>query len=384
MSDFEKVLSDSGVPTTEDAMVAEFQQTLTDAGSQISNDSAYSPFWRVCRQLVIKPTMWLIQELLIKRVMPQFFLKTVGETWIDIWGDSYGVTRKAAATTQGRVLFSRVDTSAEQTIKAGTTIWTESINGSVYTLITTEDAVLRIGDESVFAKVQAENAGAAYNLEAGYYTNTDAEGFTVTNLSGWIDQIGADVEDIEAYRVRIRAAFNSLSMYHTDGVYRALISEFVGVDADKIWFEHDAPRGPGSANAFILFDLATPSASYIATINRMIMEEGYHGHGDDLKAFAMPETQHDLTATVFLPASLLSQERDEMLAQIGVAIESAFRANSAYVMTTTSPWSRFSFTRLASELYGLFPDVISIEFSIGDIVSEMSVPRLSSLSVVEG
>ena len=116
----------------------------------------------------------------------------------------------------------------------------------------------------------------------------------------------------------------------------------------------------------------------------MIMEEGYHGHGDDLKAFAMPETQHDLTATVFLPASLLSQERDEMLAQIGVAIESAFRANSAYVMTTTSPWSRFSFTRLASELYGLFPDVISIEFSIGDIVSEMSVPRLSSLSVVEG
>lgn len=384
MSDFEKVLTDSGVPTTEDAIVAEFQQVVTDSGSKISNDSAYSPFWRIVRQLVAKPTLWLIQELLIKQVMPQFFLKTVGESFIGLWGDSYGVTRKEAQILEGRVLFTRTDITVEQTIGAGTKVWTDAINGAVYTLITTESISLKVGDTGALVSVVAEQHGADYNLETGYYVYTDAVGFTVTNPNDWIDVVGADQESIEAFRLRIRNAFNTLSHYHTDGVYRSLISEFIGVDADKIWFEHSAPRGPGTANAYILFGLDSPSESYLSTINRMIMQEGYHGHGDDLKVFAMPETQHDLVTIVYLPDSLLEVERLELMASVKTAIEAAFRANSAYVMTTTSPWSRFSFTRLASELYRLFPDVVSIVFDLDDIVSEMTVPRLSSITVVEG
>lgn len=383
MSEFDKVLKDAGVPITEAAIEAEFKQVVSESGSRISNDSAYSPFWRIVRQLVIKPTLWLIQELLIKRVMPQFFLKTVGEGWIELWGDSYGVSRKGAQVLQGRVLFSRSDVSADLEIPVGTGVYTDEINGSVYRLLTSETVTLKVGEDAKLVGVTAENAGAAYNLESGYYRHCDVE-LTVINPQEWIDVLGADAEKIEAYRLRIRNAFNTLSHFHTDGVYRALISEFGGIDADKIWFEHNAPRGPGTANAFLLFDLDVPAASFLETINRRISEEGHHGHGDDLHVFSMPETHHNLTAMVYLPATLMEVERSEVLNGVRLAIEAAFRSNSAFVMTRVSPWSRFSFTRLASEIYSIFPDIVSISFDQDDIVSEMSVPRLSSLIVTEG
>jgi len=383
MSDFERFLKDSGVPISETEITNEFKDSLVESGSSISNDSTYSPFWRLISSIATKPAKWLT-DTLIQNVMPQFFLKTVGESFIGLWGDSYGVERKQAQTLVGRVLFERLNASEELLIPTGTLISTDPINNIIYELITLEDSTFKAGETSLSVAVNAVAEGGAYNLEAGYYRNCAIEGVTVINQENWIDTVGADLENIEDYRLRIRNAFNTLSHYHTDGVYRFLIANFAGVSTDMIWFEHDAPRGAGTANAYVLFELDAPSESYISTINRMISSEGYHGHGDDLQVFAMDETQHSLTATVYLPTALMQTERTTILSGVEQSIEAAFRSNSAYLMTQTMPFSRFSFTRLASEIYKHFPDIESIEFDQSDIVSQMSVPRLSSLNVVEG
>jgi len=383
MSDFESVLKDSGVPTTETEITSEFKTSLTDSGSSINNDSTYSPFWRLISSIATKPAKWLIDSL-IQNIMPQFFLKTVGESFIGLWGDSYGVERKQAQILAGRVLFERLDISAELLIPAGTLISTDPINNTVYELVTLADATFKVGVTSLNVAVNAVTEGGAYNLETGYYRNCSIYGLTVTNQDNWIDTVGADLEGIEDYRLRIRNAFNTLSHYHTDGVYRFLIANFAGVSTDMIWFEHEAPRGAGTANAYVLFELDAPSNSYISTINRMISSEGYHGHGDNLQAFVMPETNHSLVATVYLPTTLMQSEKDLILTGVEQSINAAFRSNSAYLMTQTMPFSRFSFTRMASEIYRNFPDIESIVFNQNDIVSEMSVPRLSSLNVVEG
>lgn len=383
MSDFESVLKDSGVPTTETEITDQFKSSLTDSGSSINNDSTYSPFWRLISSIATKPAKWLIDSL-IQNIMPQFFLKTVGESFIGLWGDSYGVERKQAQILAGRVLFERLDSTAELLIPAGTLISTDPINNTVYELFTITDATFKVGVTSLNVAVNAVAEGGAYNLETGYYRNCSIEGLTVTNQDNWIDTVGADLENIEDYRLRIRNAFNTLSHYHTDGVYRFLIANFAGVSTDMIWFEHEAPRGAGTANAYVLFELDAPSESYISTINRMISSEGYHGHGDDLQAFLMPETNHSLVATVYLPTALMQSEKDLILTGIGQSINAAFRSNSAYLMTQTMPFSRFSFTRLASEIYKNFSEIESIVFDQNDIVSTLSVPRLASLSVIEG
>ena len=388
MKDFENLLKDEGVPITETEISDVFKQTVTDSGSKISNDSAYSPFWRLISAIAVQPVTWLVNAL-VQNVMPQFFLKTVGEGFIDLWGNNYGVERKQAQKLEGRILFTRADAQGDVDIPLGTVIQTELLNDMVYGLETTSSAVLEAGQTSISVAVQALAEGKDYNLETGHYVKCDIEGITVTNPDSWIDVVGDDYEDIEDYRLRIRNAFNSLSHYHTDGVYRYLIAQFAGVSTDMIWFEHEVTRGgdtviPGAADAYVLFELDAPADSYIEIINRMINDEGYHGHGDDLQVFKLPELYVDLSVTVYLPTALLDSERTIILTGVEQAIEAAFRSNSAYVMTQTQPYSRFSFTRLASEVYQNFPEIESIEFDQGDIVTELEVPRLNSLNVQEG
>ncbi|MGL5179934.1 MAG: baseplate J/gp47 family protein, partial [Aeromonas veronii] len=59
--DFLALLSNSGVPTTEQAMEAELKKEVEAAGSLITNDSDVSPFWRLVRAVVITPALWLIR-----------------------------------------------------------------------------------------------------------------------------------------------------------------------------------------------------------------------------------------------------------------------------------------------------------------------------------
>lgn len=383
MKAFENLLQEEGVPTTEAQISDVFKQTVTDSGSKISNDSAYSPFWRLISAIAIQPVKWLV-DALVQNVMPQFFLKTVGEGFIDLWGNNYGVERKQAQRLKGRIVFSRTEADSALIIPKGSPIFSERLNDKIYQLETLVETQFLQGETSLSVEVQAIEDGGAYNLETGYFQTSDIAEVSVINPDNWIDVLGADYEEIEDYRLRIRNAFNALSHYHTDGVYRFLIAKFAGVSTDMIWFKHDAPRGPGTADAYVLFELDAPSESYLKTINRMISEEGYHGHGDDLQVKKMLEQDVDLNVFVYFPIAFTAEEKASMLLDIKQAIEAAFRFNSAYVMTQTQPYSRFSFTRLASEIYHNFPEIESIEFNQKDIVTELEIPRLNLLDVKEG
>ncbi|EBM1696374.1 hypothetical protein DVC95_23855, partial [Salmonella enterica] len=62
-------------------------------------------------------------------------------------------------------------------------------------------------------------------------------------------------------------------------------------------------------------------------------------------------------------------------------IRCAFRENANYDVKKTQPYSRYSFSNLGREIHKAFPVVDSLHFSLTDIVSELSVPRLSGLTV---
>lgn len=132
----------------------------------------------------------------------------------------------------------------------------------------------------------------------------------VVNADGWLIAPGADPEPDDQLRLRTRNQFSAVNQWHTDSVYRAMISAFPGVRPDGVYFLHGAPRGPGSANAYVLFDADVPAATYLEQINAHIRDQGNHGHGDDLMVMVMPETQHALSLT-WWPRSLLTVEQRE-------------------------------------------------------------------------
>ncbi len=383
--DYLKMVGDAGLPTTEAEAKALWQVQADAVNSPFNNSSDYSPFWRSMLQLVTVPLLWLINDLLVKQILPNFFLKTATDTYLDMFGWAVDCERKAAAKAMGMIQFSRVLTAGEVEIPLGTIIQSPSINGKIYSLVTTAPAAMIDGQGSILVSVEAKEVGAAYNLATGYYSilpQAIAGIDAVANLSNWLLSAGADIEGNDDYRLRIRNQYTAVNQYHTDAVYRKIITTFANINTRNVYFEHNAPRGPGTANAYILMDVGEPSSTLLAQIEAHIMTGGNHGHGDDLQVFAMPGTDHALTVTI-VPESYASEDEIDLLVEnIHDAVGAAFRQNSAYVMTPPTPYSIFSFSNLAKELHNTFSDLHSVRFSLTDITTGLNVPRLTSLQVV--
>lgn len=383
--DFNQVLREAGIPTTDAELRAEWEKEVEAQGSTLSNTSAWSPFWRILTALVTKPVLWLL-GFVSGTLLPNLFVKTATGAWLDMLAWAYDIERKAAAKAQGTLLFSRAGSSGALEIAPGTRIQSPSINGRVYELITREARSFADGQTQIEIPVVATEAGSGHNLAPGYYSILPAPvpGITqVINTEGWLTQPGADAESDDELRLRVRNQFSAVNQWHTDAVYRAMIAAFPGVRADGIYFDHSAPRGPGSATAYVLFEANAPAETYLQQINAHIRDSGNHGLGDDMQAMAMPETLHDLALLVWPVQNLTELQRAELRAGIEQFIRAAFRESTAqtYQPSLTYPNARFSFSRLTEELHAQFPRIASLRFATEDIVSALAIPRIRTLSL---
>ncbi|MCE1910383.1 baseplate J/gp47 family protein, partial [Enterobacter hormaechei] len=248
---------------------------------------------------------------------------------------------------------------------AGTVVQTERINGKVYAMATVADVVIPSGTASALLAVKATGTGGAYNLAPGYYRilPVAVDGIShVASEEDWLTVPGADEESDDELRERCRNQFNLVGNYHTDAVYRSMIASVAGLSIDRIFFLHDAPRGPGTANAYLLLDSGVTSEPFIEAVNDYINTQGHHGHGDDMQCFAMPETRHDLSVTVYVRnlSNLEAEQQDTLKKGIENLIRCAFRENTDYDVKKTWPYSRFSFSQLGREVHKTFPDSDSI------------------------
>lgn len=381
--DFTQILKDAGIPTTSEELKAIWKNTVIATGSLISNDDKMSPFWRVITALVTDPVLWLVNFIAVT-LIPNAYVKYATGEWLDLLADAVNLVRKLPAKAIGIVRFTRTDLGLVINVPLGTVIQTATINGVIYKLITTESKGFAAGLTTLDVAVEAENAGSAYNFGAGYYSilPLPIPGVSaVGNPGDWIASPGTDIEADDNLRGRVRNQFGTASDYHTDSVYRAMISGFPGVHIDAIWFEHNAPRGPGTANAFVLFDFAAPASQYLTNINLYIADQGNHGHGDDLVVFQMPEQAQALTATVYVEKFLTAAQKTDIHDKAALFINAAFRENTLYKPTLTLPYNRFSFSKLGEELHLAFPQVHSVVWSLPDIVTAKWIPRLAGLTV---
>lgn len=383
--DFEEVVKSSGMPVTEEAVRTRFNAIAAQEGL-ITNTSRMSPFWRLITAIVTAPVMWL-KDALVSVVMVNMFVATAGGQMLRLLAWAVNVTVKPASAAEGVIRFYKEDVNQSVTVKAGTVIQTERINGKIYAVATVADVVIPSGTASALLAVKATGTGGAYNLAPGYFRilPVAVDGIShVASEEDWLALPGADEESDDELRERCRNQFNLVGNYHTDAVYRSMIASVAGLSIDRIFFLHDAPRGPGTANAYLLLDSGVTSEPFIDAVNDYINTQGHHGHGDDMQCFAMPETRHDLSVTVYVRSlgNLEPEQQDTLKKGIENLVRCAFRENTDYDVKKTWPYSRFSFSQLGREIHKTFSDADSVEFSLKDITSDLDVPRLNSLTVV--
>ncbi|EKB5296940.1 baseplate J/gp47 family protein [Salmonella enterica] len=382
--DFKKILRESGMPVDEQTVRDTLQQAADDE-KLVTNTSRMSPFWRLIQLLVIKPYMWIV-DTLINNVLRNLFLQTAVGPFVDLFAAALKLTRKEATRAVGKITFTKNNPDNSVTVPAGTLIQTERINGIIYTVATSEQVIIPAGTQSALIDVTATDSGTAFNLAPGYYQILPKaiDGIeSVRNGDDWLTTPGADRESDDELKDRCRNQFNLAGSYHTDAVYRSLIAAQAGITIDRIFFLHDAPRGPGTANAYLLLDTGVISQPYVDSVNEYIMTQGHHGHGDDMRCFAMPETRHTLAVTVYVEnlSNISSDDITALKSGVENMIRCAFRENGNYDVTRTWPYSRFSFSQLGRELHNAFALVDSVTFSLADIKSDLAIPRLNTLTV---
>ncbi|HGK7313670.1 TPA: baseplate J/gp47 family protein [Aeromonas hydrophila subsp. hydrophila] len=384
--DFMALLAEAGVPTTEQAMEAELKKEVVAAGSLITNDSDVSPFWRLVRGVVITPALWLIRTLLAGHVLPNTFAATATDAYLDLKAWDVDLTRKAAQKTRGVIHFVKVNPGEAVTIQADIWVTTERINGTIYRVRPLLAVVSPAGEAVAKVVCEAEFAGSAWNLAPGYYNLLSEPVTGILSARNddkeWITTQGADAEGNDALGLRIQNQFSAVGRYHIDAIYRSMLASVAGIRADHIFFEHEGPRGPGTANAYILLEVGATPASLINQLNDYVGRQGNHGHGDDLFVMSIPETQHSLTLTIWPQPNLTDEQKTALKAGAESLVKAAFRQSADFPnVTRTWPRSRFSLSQLARELHSQFPQLQSLKFAQDDIVSGLAIPRLSTLEV---
>ncbi len=387
--DFKRIVENAGIPTTEDGWINLFKKDVESEGVIIANDSPYSPFWRLITIIVAKPATFIINKLLIEKMLPNMFLQTAtDDEFVEAKAWEHDLIRKSEQFAKGHVIFNRAASIGPSLlISAGTVIQSDNIKGKAYRVITSVDVILNENQKSIPVPVIAENAGENYNLGEGYYhiLPKAVTGIgSVSNTADWLTELGADAETNAELKLRTRNAFTAAAPWHIDAVYTAILTKQSGLNTNNIFFEHGAPRGPGTANAYILLDVGEPSAELITDLNNYVNDKGFHGHGDGLQVFAITNTNHDISVTIYPHENLLTSEVSILLNGIEDFIRCAFRENNNFTATKTAPASRFSFSRLGQELHKQFEGIDSISWAQGDINSANNVPRLNNLAIING
>lgn len=383
---FEKILVDQGVPMTSDAVIKLLEDDVVAANSIISNNSAMSPFWKLFAACVVTPVLWLIKTLLANHVLPAMFAATATEKFLALKAWDVGLEPKAAVKNQGNITFFKNDINADIIVPAGTIVQTDNTLGAIYKVIVLADTLIPSGVLSAAILCEAETAGAGHNLAAGYYyvlPSAPAGIESARNVGNWITRAGADKEKDEELALRIRDQFAAVGNYHIDAVYRAAISTFAGIRSDLLYFEHNAPRGPGTANCHVMVDVGETPQSLIDEINDYINTQGYHGHGDDLRAQAIAPAPTDLSLEYWHAANVSAEDIALLATAIESRIRAAFRESNLYPnISRTAPQSVFAFSVLSSELHADLATLKSVRWANADLINGLELPRINSLTII--
>jgi len=295
-------------------------------------------------------------------------------------------TRRQPAKAKGRLTFTRAGTLGALTVPGGTLVESAPIGGVVYRMVTDANTDIPDGSSSALVAATAQAAGAAYNLGDGYYSvlPVAVPGITqVGNGAGWITTPGEDLETDAALRARLKLKWRQQGGVGTEAYYRSVVTDVLAANLDDIFFDLSAPRGPGTADIYIVMPSGIPSAPEIAAVNAHIAD-GNHGLGDDVLAVAIPGLNVTINVTVTAKATATVAEKTALAAGVENLLRAAFRENTLYPdVPRVGPFQRVSRSALGTAIHENFPLALAVDWTspAADPQPAMQLPVLLSLTV---
>ncbi|WP_164828016.1 baseplate J/gp47 family protein [Paenibacillus ehimensis] len=254
---------------------------------------------------------------LLPVIVQQMFVHSATGKWLDVAAREYGVFRKQATKTTGKITFTRTDTSQRVIIPAGSVFSTDpDLDGNERRFYLKENIVLPVGVAEVEGEIEAEEAGAAYNVAAGMIRNmlTFVPYVTVTNGENWLVREGTDEESDEDLRERTLNRWEQLSTGGIRDYYRSLVESINGVVAVHIEDQH--PRGEGTADIIITSVAGVPSSTIVQEAQDLITQ--YGSLIGDIQAFAAEPVQINIDVVLHYDSEYAESEEIRQVALLRI------------------------------------------------------------------
>lgn len=277
----------------------EIVSDLEDEGFVITNYNSGGIFYTLM-MLVIRAKIELRQ--LLRTVLSNMFISYADDAaWLEIKAADYGKTRKQPIRTQGVLTAKRADASGACTIPKGYVFKTpRDINGKELRYIVVEDTVIQKGETSGTVPIEAEKAGAVYNVPTNQITVPliHMEGIdSITNASGWLTREGADLEDIESFRRRILNSWADLATTPTAAKYKSVCEAVEGVLHVQVKDKH--PRGQGTIDIVVTSTAGVATETLLKSVRTAA--ESIAGPYDNLEIRSASVQSQDITLEVKMP-----------------------------------------------------------------------------------
>lgn len=243
---------DEIIPVPETKMIMDdLKEKLSADGFVITKWSGGGVFYwltHICVQIHIE----LLK--LARTILNNMFIRHASGKWLELKAADFSKFRKAATKAQGYVTITRSSYSEALTITKGHMFKTApDINGDELIYYAMEETLIKAGQQSGRVLVEAEKAGANYNINENQITVSMIylEGVSsVTNEQGWIYSEGADEESEASLQNRTIAAWSELSTNTTAAKLKAVVEAIPGVMCAYIDDQH--PRGQGTVDVIIV------------------------------------------------------------------------------------------------------------------------------------
>lgn len=224
---------------------------LDQEGFVVTNYNKGGIFYHLIRIFV---TIYIQIKMLCREIISNSTVTSADEDWLEIKAPDFGKARKQPVKAQGYITVTRSDYAGALQIEKGHMFSAAPIglSGKELKYYVLERTVIGAGVVSGKVLVEAEESGTEYNVAPGAITKSmiHLDGVdSVTNEAGWLHLEGADIEEKEEFRKRIKESWSEMAELTTEDKLKNVARSVNGVVHVEVDAQH--PRGQGTTDIII-------------------------------------------------------------------------------------------------------------------------------------
>jgi len=293
----DEILPVPDIDELKDATIAQ----LKDEGFVITNFSSGGIFYTLL-MIVLQIRIEFVQ--LMRTVLNNMFVSHATGIWLTLKAADFSKKQKDALKTQGNVTVTRGDGTDAVRIPKGQVFKTiKDVNGEELRFFVLNDTILQQGSNTVDVLVEAEAAGANYNVPANQITRTLTYldgGCTLINNTGWITREGADQEDLESLRSRTLNSWAELATKTIAEKYKNVCEAVAGVLFVTVDDLH--PRGQGTVDIIVTSTTGEATEGLLEAVQAEA--DKIKGSYDDVLVKSSETVPQAVAVTVYIPSNV--------------------------------------------------------------------------------